>query len=149
MPIERIRPEKIRASNAKEISVLAWITDAYGQVLMIQQTAGRKLWSLPGGKVRAREPIHRALRRELKEEIGVAVATARIIDIFDRPQKSALAILFLVSLRRGTFKLQKKEIRHLAFLGKLPSGATPSARHFWRSQLPGLKARRARPSPLD
>ena len=149
MPIARQRSEKIRAATAKEISVLAWIKDAYGNVLLIQQKAGRKLWSVPGGKVRAQEPIRQALRRELKEEIGVTVASAKIIDIFDRPKKSALAILFQVSLRRGVFKLQEKEIRHLAFLKKLPSASTPSARYFWQRQEPPVKARRIRPCALD
>ena len=136
MPRPRPRPSKIRGVTAKEISVLAWIQDSYGQVLLIRQVAGRQAWSLPGGKVRAREPIRAALRREIKEEIGLTVASAKIIDVFDRPLKSALAILFHVNLRKGRLVLQKKEIRDIAFLRRLPSRATPSARFFWRRQFP-------------
>jgi ADP-ribose pyrophosphatase YjhB (NUDIX family) len=149
MPNPRSRPEKIRAATAKEISVLAWIQDAYGQVLLVQQTAGRQLWSLPGGKVRSREPIRRALRRELLEEIGLSLSSAKIIDVFDRPQKSALAVLFEVTLRRGNPKPGEKEIRDCGFLTKLPTGATPSLRYFWRRQFPAARARGVRPNPLD
>ena len=149
MPSPRRIPEKIRAAAAKEISVLAWIQDAYGQVLLIQQTAGRQLWSLPGGKVRSREPIRAALRREILEEIGLAVTSAKIIDIFDRPQKSALAILFQVTLRKGRLKLQEKEIRDVEFVKRLPRAATPSVRYFWQRQLPERSARSIRPHPLD
>src|SRR5271163_730822 len=104
------RSEKIRPATAKEISVLAWIQDAYGNVLLIQQTAGRQLWSLPGGKVRGTEALKRALRRELKEEIGLTLVSTKVIDLFDRPLRSGLAVLFLTKLRKGTLKLGPKEI---------------------------------------
>jgi ADP-ribose pyrophosphatase YjhB (NUDIX family) len=148
MPNSR-RTTKIRAVTAKEISVLAWIQDAFGQVLLVQQVAGRQLWSLPGGKVRSREPIRQALRREIKEEIGLSVVSAKIIDVFDRPQKGAMAILFHVALRKGRVKLEQKEIRNASFLSKLPARSTPSVRYFWRRQTPETKARLFRPCPLD
>ena len=142
----RPRPTKIRSVTAKEVSVLAWIQDSYGQVLLIRQTAGRQAWSLPGGKVRAHEAIRVALRREIKEEIGLSVVSARIIDVFDRPRKGALAILFQVTLRKGRLVLQKKEIKDLGFLRRLPANATPSARYFWKRQFPPTKTIRA---PLE
>ncbi len=125
----------------KEISVLAWIQDAYGNVLVVQQTAGRKLWSLPGGKVRPHEPIKAALRRELREEIGLTVSSARVIDLFDRPQKGGLAMLFRTVLRRGKLKLGEKEITAAAFVSRLPAKATPSVRYFWTRHFPEKNGR--------
>ena len=137
----RRRANKIRAVSAKEVSVLSWIQDAYGNVLLIQQTAGKQLWSLPGGKVRSTEPLKQALRREIKEEIGLTVVSAKVIDLFDRPQKGALAVLFQTKLRKGALKLGKKEIKAAAFMGKLPPNATPSVRYFWTRQFPHISAR--------
>jgi ADP-ribose pyrophosphatase YjhB (NUDIX family) len=127
---------KVRPGAAKEISVLAWIQDAYGNVLLIQQSAGKQLWSLPGGKVRCGEGLMMGLRREIKEEIGLTVVSAKVIDLFDRPQRRSLAVLFLTKLRKGTLKLRDGEILNARFVGKLPPGATPSVRYFWARQFP-------------
>jgi len=135
------RPNKIKALSAKEVSVLAWIQDAYGNVLLVQQTAGRQLWSLPGGKVRTLEALKHALRREIKEEIGLTVVSAKVVDLFDRPQKSGLAVLFQTKLRKGPLKLGESEIKNAAFVGRLPRNATPSVRYFWQRQFPSISAR--------
>jgi ADP-ribose pyrophosphatase YjhB (NUDIX family) len=134
--INKKRPNKIRAVSAKEVSVLAWIQDAFSNVLLVRQVAGRQLWSLPGGKVRASEALARALRREIKEEIGLTVRSAENLDIFDRPQKSALAVLFRVTLRKGRLQIHNKEIQEAAFFATLPLRATPSARYFWKRRFP-------------
>ncbi len=142
MPNRKPLPAKVRPGSAKEISVLAWIQDAYGNVLLVEQAAGKKLWSLPGGKVRSGEGIKDALRREIREEIGLTVVSARVIDLFDRPQRCGLAILFQTKLRKGKLKLPPKEIQSAAFVDKLPRNATPSVRHFWARQFPSLSVNR-------
>jgi ADP-ribose pyrophosphatase YjhB (NUDIX family) len=140
--LKKQRPNKIRAISAKEVSVLAWIQDAFSNVLLVRQSAGRQLWSLPGGKVRASEALAQALRREIKEEIGLTVRSAENLDIFDRPQKSALAVLFRVTLRKGRLQIQDGEIQEAAFFGTLPSQATPSARYFWKRRFPETARRK-------
>jgi 8-oxo-dGTP pyrophosphatase MutT (NUDIX family) len=141
MPNRKPVISKVRPVSAKEVSVLAWIQDAHGNVLLIQQKAGKQLWSLPGGKVRSAEPLKQALRRELKEETGLTVISAKVIDLFDRPLRCGLAVLFQVKLRKGRFKLGANEIKEAGFVSKLPPNATPSVRYFWARQFPPSHAR--------
>jgi ADP-ribose pyrophosphatase YjhB (NUDIX family) len=141
MPRRKRASKGSRTGPGKEVSALAWIQDAYGNVLLVEQANGRKLWSLPGGKVRPHEPIKAALRRELREEIGLTVTSARVIDLFDRPVKGGLAILFRTVLRRGKLKLGEKEIQAATFMNRLPARATPSVRYFWARHFPPQNAR--------
>lgn len=41
-------------------------------------------WSIPGGAVRAGERVGAALRRELREETGISITTARLLGVFER-----------------------------------------------------------------
>ncbi|MCC7258599.1 MAG: (deoxy)nucleoside triphosphate pyrophosphohydrolase [Gammaproteobacteria bacterium] len=53
--------------------------DGQGRVLVTQRTAGRELagyWDFPGGKVAAGEAPLAALRRELREELGIELRDA-------------------------------------------------------------------------
>ena len=77
----------------------------------------------------------------MKEEIGLTVVSAKVIDLFDRPLRSGLAVLFQTKLRRGRLKLGAKEIKNAAFVDKLPLKATPSVRYFWKRQFPSLGAK--------
>ena len=54
--------------------VAAALVDADGRVLLQQRPEGKSmagLWEFPGGKVEAGETPHRALVRELEEELGI------------------------------------------------------------------------------
>ncbi|HEV7404306.1 MAG TPA: NUDIX hydrolase [Chthoniobacteraceae bacterium] len=118
---------------SREVSVMAWIEDAYGNFLMVRQAQGKKLWTLPGGKVKATETLEAGLFREIEEEIGGQVRTAYPTAIFDRPEKRNLTVLYRVSLIRQRFRIgNTREIATIEFKARRPTRSSPSAIYFCR-----------------
>jgi mutator protein MutT len=70
-----------RSQNARPLHVVAAaLIDAHRRVLIAQRPAGKHLagaWEFPGGKLEAGEAPAEGLERELREEIGVIIATPR------------------------------------------------------------------------
>jgi 8-oxo-dGTP diphosphatase len=60
--------------------VAAALYDRDGRVLIAERPPGKHMagrWEFPGGKVNVDEPEAQALARELREELGVEVASSR------------------------------------------------------------------------
>ncbi|MFS8479629.1 MAG: NUDIX hydrolase [Micromonosporaceae bacterium] len=64
--------------EALSSAVAAVITDADGRVLLCQQSQGRRLWCLPGGRMRAAESPVAAVIRGVLTQTGTA---AEIVDL--------------------------------------------------------------------
>jgi len=66
-------------------SVVAVILDDEGQVLLTRRNVApfKGEWVMPGGKIDLGEPIVKALRREVMEEVGLEVEVEDIIDVFE------------------------------------------------------------------
>ena len=120
----------------KEVSVMAWIENDQGAILLVRQALGRRLWTLPGGKVKRSESLKSALKREVREETGLAVTALRYQQMYDRPKRGTITVLFRVSVRRDSARphFPAEEIADLGFFDHLPSPATPSARFFWNAE---------------
>ncbi|WP_428607924.1 Nudix family hydrolase [Sedimenticola sp.] len=72
---------------------VAVIQDNQGRVLLTRRPAGAHqggLWEFPGGKVERGEDLDSALRREIREELGVEVSTYQpLIDVtYSYPDKT-------------------------------------------------------------
>jgi 8-oxo-dGTP diphosphatase len=126
------RQEQFRAS--KEVSVMAWIENQFGDVLLLKQVRGNKSWTLPGGKVRSRETIEDALRREVDEEIGLKIQPVAFLDLFDRSEKAVITFLYSARVKghHGVISPKPREVAAAKFSSSLPSDATPSLRFFWK-----------------
>lgn len=87
--------------------VAAAVVVREGRVLLSQRKTGTHLagaWEFPGGKVEPDEDPRDAVVRELREELGVDVEVADILDVtFHRyPGKSVLLLFYEASLAPGS-----------------------------------------------
>jgi len=66
-----------------KVAVVALI-EANARVLLIRRALnpGRGLWALPGGYMDAGELPDAALRREVREEVGIEIAVGGLLEIF-------------------------------------------------------------------
>jgi 8-oxo-dGTP diphosphatase len=66
-----------------KVAVVALI-EANARVLLIRRAVnpGRGLWALPGGYMDAGELPDTALRREVREEVGIDIAVGELLEIF-------------------------------------------------------------------
>ncbi len=117
------KKKRARFNPKKEVSVMAWIEDDKGSVLLVRQVVGQRLWTLPGGK-------------EVQEETGLDLTTIGYQQMYDRPKRGAVTILFKVSVKRHAARMHfpVAEIADIGFFDRLPSNATPSAKFFWKSE---------------
>lgn len=113
---------------------MVWIENQFGEVLLLKQKAGNKLWTLPGGKVRPHESLEKALRREVLEETGLKIDALTFRLYFDRSAKGAISFLFGARIkgRSDTVKPRTGEIETATFSAVLPRSATPSLLYFWQ-----------------
>jgi 8-oxo-dGTP diphosphatase len=85
--------------SMRTVLVAAGIIIERGRVLLTQRKPGTHLaglWELPGGKVQPGEDPRGALRRELKEELGIDVAVGEVVDVtFHRYEDAQKAVLLL------------------------------------------------------
>jgi len=116
----------------KRLSVMAWIEDAFGGVVLVKQAKGSRRWTLPGGKVKPGEAVVNALPREVREEISMQIATAAPLDILDRPRSASVTILYRVLLKPGVMKPRAREIEKIGIRRRLPKDTSETAAYFWR-----------------
>jgi 8-oxo-dGTP diphosphatase len=94
--------------NLSTVLVAAGVIVERGLVLLAQRKPGTHLagaWEFPGGKVFAGEDPREALRRELREELGIEVTVGEIVDVtFHRydPRTTVLLLFFEATRVPGT-----------------------------------------------
>jgi mutator protein MutT len=90
----------------KTIIVAAGVILDQGKVLIAQRRKGDiqgLLWEFPGGKVREGEDPRQALRRELKEELGIEAKIGMILDTiyYEYPEYPILLLVYRCNLAGG------------------------------------------------
>jgi ADP-ribose pyrophosphatase YjhB (NUDIX family) len=105
-----------------------------GRILLLNQDAGARSWSLPGGKLEDGETLAEALVREMKEETGLDVEPVRLLYVCDNLPAQVVHMTFEARRTGGT-------------VGDIMAGAdaTPIRRcPAWAGATPG-RAASARP----
>jgi 8-oxo-dGTP pyrophosphatase MutT (NUDIX family) len=67
------------------LGVAAVIFDNQGSVLLVHQSYGHRGWDLPGGGREAKESLHDAIRREVREEVGLEITSAELTGVYYEP----------------------------------------------------------------
>jgi len=80
------------------IKVVAGFLRKGNRFLLVKRPLDKKrggLWEFPGGKVEDKESLEEALKRELKEELGIEVFPQRLIKKIDFQYPEGLIELYL------------------------------------------------------
>ena len=108
----------------KTVLVAAAIVIEQGRVLLTQRKRGTHLegaWEFPGGKVQPGEDPRDALRRELDEELGIAVAAGEIVDVtfhrYPDADQSVLLLFFEASRVPGSKDPRAIDVAAFAWAG--------------------------------
>ncbi len=117
----------------------AAIVDKAGRVLMVKNRKNYDIlngWILPGGKVSHQESLEDAIKREIREECGIAVRPDKIISVFVSPLsvsgkvKDVFVIVgFLASSETTELKTAEGEISEAQWfpLDSLPADSFPDS----------------------
>ncbi|MES9682618.1 NUDIX domain-containing protein [Gottfriedia acidiceleris] len=119
-------------------SIRAIIEDTNGNILFIERK-GEGRWSMPAGSIELDESIFECLVREVKEETGLDVISAKVIAVYSNPKYSQknkfgdeyqlFEFLFLVDKWKGALIKCTEETSNAKFfnLDEIPQ----STNEFW------------------
>jgi 8-oxo-dGTP diphosphatase len=87
-----------------QVTVGAMIFNDQGQLLLCEHTYRRKHpWGLPGGDLKPGEDPRDGIRREIREETGMAVQEARFLLVENSSEMHQISLTFLCTGVSGTF----------------------------------------------
>ena len=101
----------------KTVLVAAAVLLERGRVLLTQRKTGTHLagsWEFPGGKVEPGEDPREALRRELREELGIEARVGEIVDVtfhrYEEAEKAVLLLFFEAAREAGSPEPQAVDV---------------------------------------
>lgn len=97
------------------VEVVAAVVERGGRYLITRRLEGTHLagfWEFPGGKILAAEEPEDALRREMREELGVEASVGELIDTvtWTYPEKTVRILFFRCTLRGEPCPQERQEM---------------------------------------
>ena len=86
-----------------------------GKVLMLKRAVFpfEGYWELPGGHVEYGETVEAAVKREMKEELGVSVTIKKLFGVYSNlksdPRHHAVSVIYLLKIPKGRIKLSRED----------------------------------------
>lgn len=82
-------------------------------------------WTLPGGHVDYGETLEKAIKREIKEELGIKVKIKKLIGVYSDPKRDpryhTVSVIYLLEKPKGKIKLNWESSEYKYFsLSNLP-----------------------------
>ena len=122
---------RLRASVGHDLllvpAAVARIQDDGGRLLLLRRSDGDNLWGFPGGAIEPGEGAREALRREVREEIGLDVEPLGLIGVYSDPdyvfrypngdQVQPLGIFFDCRVVGGEIELDQEEVLGARYFG--------------------------------
>jgi 8-oxo-dGTP diphosphatase len=107
------------------VLVAAAVMIEEGRVLLSQRKPGTHLagaWEFPGGKVEPGEDPREALRRELREELGIEASVGEIVEVtfhrYEDADKAVLLLFFEASRVAGSPEPRALDVAAFRWAGK-------------------------------
>jgi ADP-ribose pyrophosphatase YjhB (NUDIX family) len=110
------------------VGVAAIIFDAGGRVLLVRHTyrGAVREWGLPGGWVKGRESLERALTRELREETGLEIVVEQLVTVQSGYSVPRMTVFYRARITGGTFhpsaEVSEYEYRSPSEMGRVLGG---------------------------
>jgi ADP-ribose pyrophosphatase YjhB (NUDIX family) len=128
---KRVRRWGVLLTEARfTVTAGAVVVDEQGRVLLLQHRfRPGSGWGIPGGFIQPGEQPEAALRRELREEIGVELERAELVFARTLERYQQVELIFRCRLRDAIFQ-QTREIKRAAWfaVNELPAGLSADQR---------------------
>ncbi len=109
-------------------------------ILMVRHNYGKRRWTLPGGRIEKNETPSDAVRREVKEEVGIIVSEVRSLGEFlsTLDYKQDYIYCFCATTNNKDIKIDPNEIYEASWfpINKIPEDRTEIASKILRMYNP-------------